>query len=103
MTLTATDLLSYWRAAPVGWWSDDDVWHPSRIKDVDGDGYLDVVATFEIADLQLTTVVLKGSSKTTRFTLAAPVTVSPARQAVEKLRLSVSGNRVRVLFTAIGC
>ncbi len=73
--------LEFAGASPVGWWVDQDDWHPTRLRDVNNDGYIDAVASFAISDLQLiggeTTALLTGYAKTTRFKLFLPVTVPP--------------------------
>ncbi len=82
---TSTDhaSLQFAGASPVGWWVDQDDWHPTRIRDVNDDGYLDAVASFAVSDLQLTggetTALLTGSAETTRFRLELPVRVLPVQ------------------------
>lgn len=68
-------------ASPIGWWSDDDDWHPAKLQDRNGDGYIDVMAAFlisDMVDLQPgdTEATLTGSTTVgSDFTLTEPVTI----------------------------
>ena len=68
-------------ASPVGWWSDDDDWHPAKLQDRNGDGFLDVMAAFPISDMVDlqpgdSEATLTGSTTVgSDFTLTEPVTV----------------------------
>ncbi len=70
-------------ASPIGWWSDDDTWHPAKIQDRNGDGYLDVIASFPIQDLDLsvedTEATLTGATiDGVEFSYTQAVTVLPS-------------------------
>ncbi len=73
--------LNFAGASPIGWWSDDDDWHPAKLQDRNGDGYIDVMAAFlisDMVDLQPgdTEATLTGSTTVgSDFTLTEPVTI----------------------------
>ena len=83
-TKTIPGSLEFAGASPVGWWSDSDDWHPAKLQDRNGDGYIDVVAAFLVQDLELspgdTRATLTGSTTAGydfKFTTAVNVTASP--------------------------
>ena len=68
-------------ASPVGWWVDDEAWHPARTRDYNGDGHLDVLAGFPVQAMtelgsDTTEVTLTGTlTDGTTFSFTSPVTV----------------------------